>query len=1838
MPLSKIYEDSVRSSKFQDVVNLLKTDSVTVNAASQDTAVTESALKPWTDQNMGKQRNFGGLNDSVGSGSGLLGNTTTALALLYAINNYQKNLSDPLINRYINAINEYQSSNTTTLSFLKRLELAMSNEYHGFNGSLDVNHSKNRPAGLYQELYEFRRSLNPVEGKSAIRYISQIMEIRDETNTDTLYYGTDAIYLKKGVVPQRVKKADVDALLYNAGGFTIGGSGLINSAEFPNLTVTGDCASHPVFKNLGSDATQDVTGHFYGSDNYQFSKNTIANLNDISNIELKGKWVLTKNGNMTAPYSSGNWFNETDDLSGIIRLPKSDDGCYYDFYINGVEVPETMVDTETGNTDRYAANFDASGTYVEYSSSDDKSNYYLSEDIKLSRKIDIRDEIKKFHLVNAGIFQFLRVGEVVHFFANSEDIDAEGNPALKFPVMKVAERGDDTGKCQLVIDDAYVPLKDVQSELTLTINPSRNTMLTNSELGSGFDLDASGVFVSRWSTTYLPLDVSGGLERGETFQLSLKDDSWVGDGASMTANNGTYDSIYSDPKQLIPAGNEDQKMVIQYRNKAEGNPIWRSAEGVTFEYECHNKNAADPDLGPTFNSYGGSNNEYSKSSNIKGLPEFRICLPPQSKLLALYNNTSGGASSFENAFGTLGRTATIELKYTKSGKLNSDGTKDVDGNNQTELVKFIVDSDQYDPKISVASVTYDNQGKQTIVTEQAIRTASNASNYTGYINTSGFAGKKVVGHATKLQTGPEQEVPDMTKLAVYTLDKSNFTHLNGNNKRLFEFVDLDFNENNHGVSKPIAQINVSNFLQENGTYGASASIVPIFKYAEDEKDFDAQGKYCLEDNNININATLDASSNVPRLIPANNNYGIYFTDDNTKLWLYRNKNLNYEEWVGGNDGIYTYNNYYESGTPHREVVHVKVVYTNPQASNLGNTGERNEASILFFVEPKDVKELHYPSNFHFTVQEGDKSVDISPILSATMEGKSSNKIEYYIRGIVDESGMSKFFAATATESVDELRLLMDASKIDTSVAADMDIGLTIDPVSTYSVANGLAGTAMMHKNLADELVNGKLMLYHENHNSSASSNINNKFDAYERQIYKFYVEAKYNVQDQSNTENALSLVTIEVENTGTDFFLADNTKWYHSVTETMGTIAEGKGRSGNNPDIPMSTFLNNLRHEDIGGGVTNLYNTDNVTFRIAEIDPALEVIQANNTSTDFSQQIIRLKDIDSNKTTETATEPSTKLAPYPHYNYERQTDYQITLEVCLTNNFEINVEKVPVNYVCGLGETASVNSFAGRTGADQNKTCTYLIKQANNTMFNNSDPADFEHQGKLYYFKDSETGLYQGPLSVLPQNMEDLHSKVKIHTVEVDYAYIRFDQADNGYTALYKAKGFRKDLTKPPKPQDICLQPFSIKVINSFDKPKVSPQPYKLAAATEFGYRRSDPNTQQTLDSDNMTATEGKNHVAYVFTDHKELDLHNGKDLPNEFKVPEWFADYKKPSDLDYTETSNNTTQFNRQIHPDCSMNNTNAGYNNGLYNGTFDTEANGSWEFGKFAQTGANDAVILDYFVEYHERIDVSGTNTIFTGKTPFGTLIDYSGTLPYIDGGVEATDSDKRMYRLANINRSRKHTNDNSEDSYYATAELQMGETGKTGDVYTFSVVAVSNVLATQNDLKYNKNMVDWNETFYPKVSQQHDGTAAASGKKYPQPFQKYTYDRENNKIVTLAHANNYSVNMTGTHNNMAAINKGVLLCCRTHFTVSVKADGDNLATTITAKTGNYEATKTITGSGSLQIGSVVSGVINTEGNISPLETIVKPTEGDLRLFDLGNGKVAMGMYQNGKWILLN
>merc|ERR1711871_578093 len=83
-------------------------------------------------------------------------------------------------------------------------------------------------------------------------------------------------------------------------------------------------------------------------------------------------------------------------------------------------------------------------------------------------------------------------------------------------------------------------------------------------------------------------------------------------------------------------------------------------------------------------------------------------------------------------------------------------------------------------------------------------------------------------------------------------------------------------------------------------------------------------------------------------------------------------------------------------------------------------------------------------------------------------------------------------------------------------------------------------------------------------------------------------------------------------------------------------------------------------------------------------------------------------------------------------------------------------------------------------------------------------------------------------------------------------------------------------------------------------------------------------------------------------------------------------------------------------------------------------------------------------------------------------------------------------------------------------------MGRSAQEGETYKFSVVGVSNKLATHHDLSYNKNMVDWNKTFYPYLSNVTNKSANDNTKvSLPQPFQKYVYDPSGERVVTYGYA---------------------------------------------------------------------------------------------------------------------
>jgi hypothetical protein len=163
----------------------------------------------------------------------------------------------------------------------------------------------------------------------------------------------------------------------------------------------------------------------------------------------------------------------------------------------------------------------------------------------------------------------------------------------------------------------------------------------------------------------------------------------------------------------------------------------------------------------------------------------------------------------------------------------------------------------------------------------------------------------------------------------------------------------------------------------------------------------------------------------------------------------------------------------------------------------------------------------------------------------------------------------------------------------------------------------------------------------------------------------------------------------------------------------MGTIAEGKTAADNNPEFLMSQFINKIQHDDIGLDITKTkkdspYDFQEVSFKLVSVDPCLEICpNSDRTKGNFEDQIIKLKDIPKNKTTECPGKPvSEKNAFYAHYNYERKKEYPVVIEVSASRYCEIEVEDVPDKYICELGVAATPTDF-GKDGAATWRTAEY---------------------------------------------------------------------------------------------------------------------------------------------------------------------------------------------------------------------------------------------------------------------------------------------------------------------------------------------------------------------------------------------------------------------------------------------------------------------------------------------------------------------------------------------------
>ena len=1665
-----------------------------------------------------------------------------------------------------------------------------------------------------------------------------------------------------------------------------------------------------------------------------------------SNQLMAGQWVYTNDyassgvsENRTG-YTDITRHSENADFSGIIKFPRAQNGNYTDVYIGGQELRETMIDVaeESLLYNLYRA---AAAKTIDMSGLPKYANDLIPQDVSDSRvNVSFPNNFKKvttkINIVTVGGYQFYRIGSVIRVLASKDTIDADQGLDGGLPEITFKSRGDKTGICDKSYK-VYVYPKDSSSNLHIQMNPKRL-------YGYGYDVsgafetvrpggsDTSGVWASRWTQSYMPIDVSGQLEKGEKFKIDILADKWhtsdtnfiAPSAQATTAELGmaTYSADFPDEGFDIPADCQDLKYVIQYQN--DGSSEWIDANGVEFEYNCDHKDAAGTyanvgnvaNAAARYNTNGieddAKESKYGtikRSSNVKGMPKFRAKIVSQAKLLDRYKSVSGtNSGSALSNFGSIGREAKIQLTYTHSIAKETF--------HQVAYVRTYVSSDAFSANIRTRELQY--SAKDLEVTPGTIYKFDRAS--TSVLSLPGISGAplSVVYYNTLKNVQGRGEQPDYTKMVANTTFRQEwYTLASGSTHRDISGMELKVPENVYGVNQPIAEIRFDNYVKNQaGEFGAQANIVPLFRKESDYREWEINGTYT---NSTNSDGATGANANVsaPDLIPANPNYGISMSSNGTKAFLYRKTPFNYEEWIGGTNDLFSKNSFFDGTNAYRELVTVRVKYVVPTSEGITAETRTEDRTINFYVKPIDRVELDWASEFTINVDEGDASVDVTAILSAKMhngeELVNNDDIKYFIAGFIDESGLiymhhdGDTFFYSQTTSYTDLSGIFDASNIrefqDDKVHATLFDGTTADGGVTNLVLRSTSVNDIMHLDyqnidLKEETVNGKLTFFHKNHATAPTQGSNTRFDAYDRKSYKILIGAMFDQNDQSGVERKLALLNIQVREASTGFYIKDDTKPVVKVVETLGTLAEGKSAALNNPEIKLQDLLDKIAHEDLTPG--EMYDKTKTKYSVTCIDPALEVCPPSNSVVEdlnFENQVIKLRDIDTNKTTETKMGGAYNIATHSHYNYERQKSYQVHICAELRTFTEIEVVKASNTYVCGLSTSAG-DGIEGNVRPNNNaKTAEYIMTAQTVTGVAQVDPKTDtvnRDQGRRYYFKEPSTGKYHGPLSLTPETFEDLTQTKTINGVKVKNAYVRFASKTgaasiDNFTPLYKSINFEIS-DKAPKPQDNCLQIFTINVVNTFDKEKTSPQPYKLES--RVNYESGDPANQLLLDNTDIEVKTGSKHVCYVYGDHNELNTNNRKDNANDAVIPLWHPHHLSAGHKDYltgyksgyakNKLGNGIT---RKVHPlatkETENNNPSAKNPNG--------HANNSLRYGKFMEVDNKDGVFLDFFVEHHGTIDASGWNEI-EDEHIFGQVVDYSGSQKSYkystpDNGrtiTEKAGSDKRLYSLNKVRRHRQHLGVDLSDSYFTTGELKFtgGKAAEEGATYNFTVVGVTNKLATNHDLSYNKNMVDWNSFRYPKLKglvTRTDGNSDNEKVALPQPFQKYVYDPSGERVVTYGYAVNNlgevktggstdlknlglnfgagdgSVDSSGTlgaiirpiydtgtntlkkdhtYTDTKAIpnadSSGALFCCRTHFTVIVGKTGS----VISSSANNHNETE-VTGKMVFNTSTIVKASLSN-GVYTPY-TQVTATPGQIMIFEV-NGSRAMVYYneQTKEW----
>lgn len=807
----------------------------------------------------------------------------------------------------------------------------------------------------------------------------------------------------------------------------------------------------------------------------------------------------------------------------------------------------------------------------------------------------------------------------------------------------------------------------------------------------------------------------------------------------------------------------------------------------------------------------------------------------------------------------------------------------------------------------------------------------------------------------------------------------------------------------------------------------------------------------------------------------------------------------------------------------------------------------------------------------------------------------SDEVKYAVFGTIDQSGLihltnkdagaelflkhsDKTFRQVLdlSSAFDQSMIVQDSNKSNAFFGASFNKGGT-------DVGNEYNRDLLSTYKLGTTSGNTKMMIYHENVNSTnqittnlVSANgtpvykTNNLFNHYTRKQHQFLLMAYHNDIDVSRVDRNLALVTINVKSQNSGFYLDDSksldSMLNFNVTETLGTKEEGRTESENNPEIAISNFTSNFKHPNLG--------TQTIQYKLESIDDDLIVCPPTLNSTannlKFTDLVIKLKDIPVNKTMELKSgQQSLGLADYAHYNFERKSSYKFSISATLDMFKEIFVEKAPDTYICNLHRPANAADILnGKVTGKNSQHTTYIMKSVTNEGNLQRDPADDsiaqDASGMVYYFKN-EKGFYEGPLVTAPQGLVDLFATKKIHGTSIPTAYVRYENnqgqsnniASTGftsgiYTPLYKGEGFSDTRTEPPVPKEKATFDFTIRVTDTFDLAKQSPQPYQLTAGST--YADADPPKQILIDPKTITAKvdsgiSTSQQIAYLYADYGELELNFQSDFKPGTIKPSWAVDFSNTPSVN--SKVNKIKPIFRKIHPFAGLYTNNgasfnepSGFSSTVASNNYGSDAKyasgPSSTYGVYpTDLSQNAGVFLDMFVEYPpvyvNTADVSGWNVVQPEPTsstiPFGKAVDVSMNVPQVkqvDGKLTKDDSTAfRTYQLHDIARHQRHTgNEDLSGSYYTKGKLMTREgfIPTIGKSYKFIVAAVSSKLATPNDVSYNTNMVEHDGYFFNNIKHKRKDHKVHGNKetsKYNLSYQKYVYDPSGARIRTYGQA---------------------------------------------------------------------------------------------------------------------